>query len=62
MDSNKEVGLEANREETKHMLMSRCQNDQRNHSIKIANRYFEIAEKIRYLEMTNKSKLDSRGD
>jgi hypothetical protein len=41
IDASKEVGLEANAEKTKYMLLSRHQNAGQNHDRKIANRYFE---------------------
>jgi hypothetical protein len=41
IDAGKEVGLEANTEETKYMLLSRHQNAGQNHDIKTGNRCFE---------------------
>jgi hypothetical protein len=41
IDASKEVGLEANVEETKYMLVSRGQNECQNLYIKIANTLFE---------------------
>jgi hypothetical protein len=51
LDTGKEVGLEVNSEKTKCMLMSRKKAGQK-HGIKIANRSFEDAEKLRYLGTT----------
>jgi hypothetical protein len=42
LDASKEVGLEVNPKETKFMLMSRSQKIGQNHSMKIANRSFEV--------------------
>jgi site-specific DNA-adenine methylase len=42
IDASKEVGLEANTEKTKYMLLSRHQNAGQNHDIKIGNRFFQI--------------------
>jgi hypothetical protein len=42
VDSSKEVGLEVNPEKTKYVLMSRSQKVGQKHSIKIANRSFEV--------------------
>jgi hypothetical protein len=56
--TGKDVGLEANSEKTKYMLMSRKKAGQK-HGIKIANRSFEGAQKIRYLGTTLRSKLHS---
>jgi hypothetical protein len=38
---SKEVGLEMNIEETKHMLLFHHQNAGQNHDVKLANRWFE---------------------
>jgi hypothetical protein len=43
-DASKEVGLEANTERTKHMLLS-------HHDIKVANRSFENVVQFKYLEI-----------
>jgi hypothetical protein len=51
IDVSKEVGLEVNTERTKCMLLSRHQNSGQNHNIKIANRSFENAAKLKYLGM-----------
>jgi hypothetical protein len=42
MDASKEVGLEADAEKTKYMLLSRHQNAGQSHEIKIANTSFEM--------------------
>jgi hypothetical protein len=49
IDASKKVGLDANAEETKYMLLSRHQNTGQNHDIKIAERSFENVVKFRYL-------------
>jgi ribosomal protein S2 len=51
-DASKEVGLEANAEKTKYMLLSRHQNAGQNHHMKIANRCFKNVAKFRYLKTT----------
>jgi hypothetical protein len=52
IDTCKEVGLEANMEKTKYMLLSRHQNARKNHYIKIENRCFENVAQFRYLGTT----------
>jgi hypothetical protein len=52
LDASKEVGLEANPEETKYMLMSRSQKIGQKHSIKIGDRCFEDVAKFKYLGTT----------
>jgi hypothetical protein len=52
IDASKEVGLEANTEKTKYMLLSRHQTAGQNHDIKIANRCFENVAKFKYLRTT----------
>jgi hypothetical protein len=47
-DATEEVGLEANAEKTKYMLLSRHQNAGQNHGIKIANRSFENLAQFKY--------------
>jgi hypothetical protein len=48
--------VEAVAENTKYMLMSRHQNAQRNHDIRLANVFFENVAKLK----CNKPKSDSR--
>jgi hypothetical protein len=50
--ADKEVGLEANAEKTKYMLLSHHQNAGQNHDIKIANRSFENMAQFKYLLTT----------
>jgi hypothetical protein len=52
IDASKEVGLKANTEKTKYILLSSHQSAGRNHDIKIANRCFENVVQVRYLGMT----------
>jgi ribosomal protein S2 len=52
IDVSKEVGLEVNTKKTKYMLLSRHQNSEENHDMKIANRCFENVAKFRYLGTT----------
>jgi hypothetical protein len=52
INANKDVGLEANAEKTKNMLLSHHQNAGQNHDMKIAYRYFENVAQFRYLGMT----------
>jgi hypothetical protein len=52
LDASKEVGLEMNPEKTKCTLMSRNQKIGQKHSIKIANRSFDVGAKFRYLGTT----------
>jgi hypothetical protein len=49
IDASKEVGLEVNTEKTKYMLLSRHENAEQNHGIKIGNRWFENVTQFRYL-------------
>jgi hypothetical protein len=60
IDASKEVGLEVNAEKTKYMLLSRHQNAEKNHNIKIANRPSENPAKFKYLgtTVTNQSLID----
>jgi hypothetical protein len=51
-DASKEIGVEANMEKTKYMLLSCHQNVGQNHDIKTANRCFENVAQFRYLRMT----------
>jgi hypothetical protein len=52
LDASKEVGLEANAEKTKYMLMSHHHNVEKSHNIRIGNRSFENVGKFKYLGMT----------
>jgi len=49
VDESKEVGLEANADKTKYMVMSRNQNAGRCHNIKIDNSSYERLEEFKYL-------------
>jgi hypothetical protein len=60
IDASKEVGLEANTEKTKYMLLSHHQDAGQNHDIKIANRCFENVVQFIYLGTWCRRKL--RGD
>jgi hypothetical protein len=60
IDASKEVGIEANVEKTKYMLVTGDQNAGQNWDIKIANRSFENVSQFKYLGTTvTKSKCDS---
>jgi hypothetical protein len=52
LDGSKKIGLEVNPEKTKYMLMSRSQKIGKKHSIKLANRSFEVVAKFRYFGTT----------
>jgi hypothetical protein len=52
LDASKEVGLEANPQKTKYMLMSHSQKVGQKRSIKLANRSFEDVAKSKYLGTT----------
>jgi hypothetical protein len=45
-------GLEVNTEKTKYMLLSRHQNAEQKHDIKIANRCFENVAQFKYVGKT----------
>jgi hypothetical protein len=57
LDSNKEVGLEVNPENTNQMSMLHYQKEGQKHSINIANRSFEDVAKFKYLgtKLTNQN-------
>ena len=58
--ANKEIGLGVNADETKYMVMSRCQNLGRSHSMKIGNSSFERRGKVQILgNNLNMSKIYS---
>jgi hypothetical protein len=60
IDVSKEVGLEANAEETKYKLLFCHQKSGQNHDIKVANRCFENMAQFKYLgNNSKKSKFDS---
>jgi coproporphyrinogen III oxidase-like Fe-S oxidoreductase len=59
LDASKEVGLEVNPEETKYMLVSRCQKAGQRQSIQVGNRSFESVAKLKYLGTALTSKLYS---
>jgi hypothetical protein len=50
--TKRSVGLEVNPEETKYMLVSRCQKAGQRQSIKVGNRSFESVAKFKYLGTT----------
>jgi sorting nexin-29 len=52
LDASEEVGLEANPEKTKYMLVSRCQKAGQRQNVKIGNRSFESVVKFKYLRTT----------
>jgi hypothetical protein len=52
INANKEVGLEANTEKSKYMLLSYHQNAGNNPDINIVYRCFEYLEQFRYFGMT----------
>jgi hypothetical protein len=59
IDISKEVGLEVNTAKTKCMLMSHHKNEEKNHNIKLTNRFFENEAKVIFGNDSNKSKFDS---
>jgi hypothetical protein len=52
IDASKDVGLEVNAENTKYVLLSRHQNAEQNHDVKIANRSFENMAQFKYFGTT----------
>jgi hypothetical protein len=50
--ASKEIGLEANTEKTKYMVMSRDQNAGQNGNIQMGNKSFETVEQFKYLGTT----------
>jgi hypothetical protein len=59
IDASKEIGVEANTEKTKYILLSHHHNARQNHDIKIRNRCFDNVDQFRYLEttITNKQEI-----
>jgi hypothetical protein len=49
---SKEIGLEGNADKTKYTIMSRDQNAERRHNIKIGNSFFERVGQSQYLGTT----------
>jgi ribosomal protein S2 len=49
MNASKEIGLGVNTQKNKYMLLSRHQNAEQNHDIKIGNRCFGNMAQFRYL-------------
>jgi hypothetical protein len=49
LKASREFGLEENTKKTKYMVVSRHQNAEKNHSLLIGNRFFEIVAKFKYL-------------
>ncbi|KAJ4436878.1 hypothetical protein ANN_17010 [Periplaneta americana] len=60
LEASKEIGLKANPEKTKYMIMSRDQNIVRNGNIQIGNLCFEQMEKFKYLRATVTNINDTR--
>jgi len=56
---SKDIGLEQNADKTKYMVMSRDQNAELSHKIKIDNRSFERVEEFKYLgtNLTNRNSI-----
>jgi hypothetical protein len=52
LDASKEVGIEVNPKKTMFMLILHSQKIEQKHSIKIANRSFEVVAKFKYLRTT----------
>jgi hypothetical protein len=50
--ASNETGLAVNADTTKYMVMSRDQNAERSHNIKIDNNSFERVEQFKYLRIT----------
>jgi hypothetical protein len=60
LKDSKEVGLQANAEKTKYMVVSRHQNAGQNHSLLIANKSFDNMAKVQVLgNNSKKSKFHS---
>jgi hypothetical protein len=52
LQTGREVGLEVNKEETRHMVVSRHQNLGQNYNLLTANKSFENVTKFKYLGKT----------
>ena len=50
--ATREIGLEVSADKTKYMVVSRDQNAERNHSVRIANSTFERVDEFKYLGTT----------
>jgi hypothetical protein len=57
--ASKEIGLKANAEKTKYMVMSQDQNAGQNGNIQIGNKSFETVEQFKFGNNPNKSKFHS---
>jgi hypothetical protein len=59
--TGKEISLEVNAEKTKYMVMSRDQNTEQNHNLKLDNS-FERVEQFKYLgtTLTNQNSIHAR--
>jgi uncharacterized protein YoxC len=57
LDASKDVGLDVNKEKTKHMLMSHTQKIGQKHSIKTANRSLEISQNSNIWEQHKQIKI-----
>jgi len=57
--ASKEIGLEANADKTKYMVMSRDQNVGRSHNMNTDNRSFEMVEEFKYFgtNLTNQNSI-----
>jgi len=57
--ATRDIGLEVNADKTKYMVMSRDQNTERIHSVRIDNSTFERVEEFKYLgtTLTNKNSI-----
>ena len=62
--ASKEIGLKANVDESKYMVMSRDQNTERSHNIKNDNSSFEMVGQFKYLgtTLTNQNSMKLRAD
>jgi hypothetical protein len=60
--ASKEIRLEVNADKTKHMVISRDKNAERNHRIKIDNITVEMVEQFKYLVTTLKNENSIQGE